>query len=77
MGVFGTWSTKAMAMTRGKGGEGGVLILVDTLVVRALASDPYKAGTEHTGFSPDHALTSPRGRRGGTGEAGRYFLDAD
>ncbi|CAM9612621.1 unnamed protein product [Ectocarpus sp. 12 AP-2014] len=41
-----------------------VLIVVHAKVVGPLTSHPYKAGTEHAVFSPDQALTIPRG--GGT-----------
>ena len=44
-------------------GGGGVLIVVHAVVVRPLTSHPYKAGTEHAGFSPDQALTSPSAKR--------------
>ena len=36
-------------------GGRSVLILVHAVVVRPLTSHPYKAGTEHAGFSPDQA----------------------
>ncbi|CAN0067869.1 unnamed protein product, partial [Ectocarpus sp. 8 AP-2014] len=38
-------------------------IVVHAVVVRPLASHLYKAGTEHAGFSPDQALTSPSAKR--------------
>ena len=56
------------------GGGEGVLIFVHAVVVRPLTSHPYKAGTEHAGFSPDQALTSPSAKRSevfGESHAGR------
>ncbi|CAM9928749.1 unnamed protein product [Ectocarpus sp. 6 AP-2014] len=46
-----------------RAGGGGVLIVVHAVAVRPLTSHPYKAGTEHAGFSPDQALTSPSAKR--------------
>ena len=34
---------------------GGVLIILHAIVIWPLTSHPYKAGTEHAGFSPDRA----------------------
>ena len=43
---------------------GGVLMIMHAIVIRPLTSHPYKAGTEHAGFSPDQARTqSPSAKR--------------
>ena len=45
---------------------GGVLMIMHAIVIRPLTSHPYKAGTEHAGFSPDQARTqSPSAKRRG------------
>ena len=40
---------------------GDVLMIMHTIVMRPLTSHPYKAGTEHAGFSPDQAEPSGGG----------------
>ena len=42
---------------------GGVLMIMHAIVIRPLTSHPYKAGTEHAGFSPD--TQSPSAKRRG------------
>ncbi|CAM9721230.1 unnamed protein product [Sphacelaria rigidula] len=45
-------------------GVGGVLMILRAIVIRPLASHPYKAWTEHAGFSPNQARNqSPSAKR--------------
>ena len=58
------WTRNPKIKQKGFDGGGGELMIMHAIVNRPLTSHPYKAGTEHAGFSPDQARTqSPSAKR--------------